>query len=279
MKKSESQESVLGIRVDVLKKETVIDIITEKIRHKATTQPCQIITAYSEFFVTAQKDQEFARVLRNADLVIPDGVAPLAAISYSRGISAQSGVFKRLAVGLLTGSRVLSGGVGEVVSGVELFRELTRLAAENNWRVFLLGGFDNVASQLAAKLHQTYPQLQIASSPGEASVGQSEAEAAKVLAAVNLFKPDLLFVAYGPVKQEKWIAKNLSQLHCRVAIGVGGTFDELSGRVASPPAFLSRLGLKWLGRLLIEPKRLPRIIIACIVFPWLVFRESLPPKY
>ena len=111
----------------------------------------------------------------------------------------------------------------------------------------------------------------------EGAQGSSEMVGKKneeVIAKINNFKPDLLFVAYGPGKQEKWIAANKAKLEVGVAMGIGGTFDELTGKVRPVPTWMGRMGLKWLGRLIQEPRRIKRIWTAVVVFPWMVYRES-----
>jgi N-acetylglucosaminyldiphosphoundecaprenol N-acetyl-beta-D-mannosaminyltransferase len=83
-----------------------------------------------------------------------------------------------------------------------------------------------------------------------------------------------LFVAYGPGKQEKWVWQNKRRLKAKVAIGVGGTFDEVLGKFPTAPAWMEKRGLKWLQRLVVDPKRWRRIINAVIIFPWMVFKNS-----
>ena len=87
---------------------------------------------------------------------------------------------------------------------------------------------------------------------------------------INKFKPDILFVAYNPVKQEKWIAKNKKSLKVGVAIGIGGTLNEFVGDLKPTPLWMQQAGLKWLWRLILEPFRWKRMINAVIVFPWMV---------
>lgn len=273
MKNSKSHFLVLGVKVDLLTMEETLKIIEERIAKNSVKSPLHIVTAYSEFFVTAKKDPDFFRILNNADLVLPDGVGPLAANDYQKRIQPTSGVVTKVFAGLTTGKNVLQGRVGQTVSGVALFKTLISEAAQKNWRVFFLGGFGDVAEELAKQYQKTYPSLQVGFDSGEQRVGSSEIEAQNVLKTITDFAPDLLFVCYGPVTQEKWIARNKDQLQTKVVMGAGGTFDEVSGRVAAPPEFMGRMGLKWLGRLLIEPKRFRRILRASIVFPWLVFRQ------
>jgi N-acetylglucosaminyldiphosphoundecaprenol N-acetyl-beta-D-mannosaminyltransferase len=86
--------------------------------------------------------------------------------------------------------------------------------------------------------------------------------------------PDVLLVAYGHPAQDLWIARNQPELRIPVAIGVGGVFDYLAGRVPLAPIWLRRLGLEWLYRLLRQPRRWRRILIAVPLFSWRVLRSG-----
>jgi N-acetylglucosaminyldiphosphoundecaprenol N-acetyl-beta-D-mannosaminyltransferase len=99
-------------------------------------------------------------------------------------------------------------------------------------------------------------------------------EEPQVVATIAAAKPDVLFVAFGVPKQEKWIRHHLSELGVSVAIGVGGSFDVISGRLKRAPVWMQRAGLEWLYRVLREPSRLPRLL-ALPRFVWLGLREAL----
>jgi N-acetylglucosaminyldiphosphoundecaprenol N-acetyl-beta-D-mannosaminyltransferase len=99
-----------------------------------------------------------------------------------------------------------------------------------------------------------------------------------MVAAVNRARPDVLFVGLGGPKQEKWMARNLDRLEARVSIGVGAALDLLAGRVSEPPAWMTRVGLEWLFRLVHEPARLwRRYLLRGPRFIALVLRERLRP--
>lgn len=231
-----------------------------------------VITAYSEFYVRAQSDPEFKKILQNADLVTPDGVSVLAAVKYSDRVR-NMGVFQKLWQGLRVGGEILSGKVGKPVTGVWLFEELTKMAEKNGWKVFLLGGWDNVSEKTARMLLKRFPKLKVDYDAGETWVGTDETTNKRVIEKINKFSPDILFVSYNPIKQEKWLAKHQRVLKAKIGIGVGGTFDEFAGKKRLAPSWMGRMGLKWLWRVIIEPKRVGRILRAVIVFPWLVFRD------
>lgn len=275
------KKEVLGTRVDPVTRDETVGLIEGWV--KEPTIKCRVVvTAYSEFFVTAMSDRAFRMALEGADLVTPDGIGPLAAIHYRESISDLTFDilhFRKLLIGLRVGLDILRGRVGEPVSGYWLFGELTRLAAQKGYRVFVLGGFGETADRLAEKIQITNHKLQIEAEAGAQSEEQMAGKANDgVIEKINRFKPDLLFVAYGPGKQEKWLAANQDRIKAKVAIGVGGTFDEYLGRVKEAPEVFSRYGIKWLWRLLQQPQRLPRVFKATFVFAWLVFVDSLRRK-
>ncbi len=156
-------------------------------------------------------------------------------------------------VGLRAGTRV---------TGTDLMIKLCGLAAKKGYSVFLLGGRNGVAEEAAKRLKKRFAKLNI--------VGTSEADPASVPSS----SVDLLFVAYGAPKQEKWIAKHLPQIPVKVAMGVGGAFDFIAGKKKRAPKIFRRLGLEWFWRLIQEPRRLPRILKATIKFPLLVLKQK-----
>lgn len=276
--------NILGVQIDNLSFAQVLEQVE---RLLADGQPHYVVTPYAESIVAAQRDEEFRRAINQADLAVPDGISLLLAAKYLElarqlpAISYQLRTLRLLWEGLRVGwSVVFDQGyldvIKEEVKGTDLMLALCRLAAQKGWRVFLLGGWNGVAGEAVAKLKKQYSNIAIEYTAGCADVErESEEEWVQVKERLQQFKPDLLFVAYGPMKQEKWIAKNLSQLSSKVVIGVAGAFDMLAGRRPRAPRLLRRLGLEWLWRLLLEPTRLGRIYRAVVVFPWLVFRSTL----
>lgn len=147
------------------------------------------------------------------------------------------------------------------ISGTWLSEQIVAHAAENGEKVFLLGAASGVAEQAAANLSKIYPQLQIAWYSGAQTVKvEKNEEASMTIARINAFEPDYLLVAYSAPWSVLWIEDNRPYLRVRVAIGVGGVFDEWAGLVKLCPEWLDNLGFKWLWRLVAQPMRLPRII-------------------
>jgi N-acetylglucosaminyldiphosphoundecaprenol N-acetyl-beta-D-mannosaminyltransferase len=146
----------------------------------------------------------------------------------------------------------------ERVPGSELVYHLARLAAEAGWRLFLLGAGPGVAEAAAAVFQAQHPRLIIA---GTYAGSPDPAENEAIVQRINNSGADLLFVAYGAPRQDKWIAHNRAACKTvRVAMGVGGALDFASGRAVRAPRWLQKLGLEWLHRLYHEPWRWRRML-------------------
>jgi N-acetylglucosaminyldiphosphoundecaprenol N-acetyl-beta-D-mannosaminyltransferase len=194
----------------------------------------QIATTNPEFVMAAQQDEAFRQVLWQADLSIPDGI------------------------GLVYAARWLRRPLPQRLPGSELIYHLAGLAAENSWRLFLLGAAAGVAAEAAAILQQQYPGLIIA---GAYAGSPDPAENEAIVRRINDSRADMLFVAYGAPRQDKWIARNKEALTTvRLAMGVGGSLDFITGRSVRAPHWLQQLGLEWLYRLIREPWRWRRML-------------------
>ncbi len=254
-----------------------------------------IVTPYAESIVRAQQDQEFREIINKADLAVPDGISLLMAAKYLQQCngettkqSGQKRSWQRswpcLLIGLKTGLSVFFNRsyfdvIPETVKGTDLTAALCVRAAEKGWKVMFLGGWHGAAERAAKIIKQQYPNLTIDSMAGSDNVTSESEEAwANTKARLSQFRPNLLFVSYGPVRQEKWITHHLSDLSTNVVIGVAGAFDMLSGLKPRAPLFMRGIGLEWLWRLWLEPLRLKRILTAFPYFPLLVFRRSLVSK-
>ena len=201
----------------------------------------QIATTNPEFVMAAQEDEAFRQLLWEADLCIPDGV------------------------GLLYAGRWLRRPLPQRVPGSELIYHLAALAAQNGWRLFLLGAAPGVAQEAATILQQQNPGLIIAGTyAGSPDLAENQA----IVQRINNSQADMLFVAYGAPRQDKWIARNKEALTTvRLAMGVGGSLDFVTGRAVRAPRWLQKLGLEWLYRLSREPWRWRRML-ALPRFAW-----------
>ncbi len=248
---------VLGVRIDNVTMGEALDRVKELFRRQATGDGRQavIVTPNPEMMVLARKDAEFRGILNGAALAIPDGV------------------------GMVWASRIWGTPLKERVSGTDLFVELCAEAARRDGQMFLLEGPEGLhSSEVAATaLRKKYPKLHVAGTfMGDGSpAGDTATVNAVNLASEAVKRPiDLLFVAYGHGKQERWIKRNLSSLNVKVAMGVGGAFDFVAGAQKRAPKLVQRLGLEWLYRLLRQPWRIKRqLSLAPFIFA--AFKESL----
>ena len=233
---------LLGIPVHAV---TMADTLALVEGYMAEPRLHQIATVNPEFVMAAQSDAEFRRVLEQADLCLPDGV------------------------GLLYAARRYGRRLPERVPGSELVYRLAERAAARGWSLFLLGAAPGVAEEAATILGDQYPGLRIVGTyAGSPDLAENEA----IVRRVNDSRAALLFVAYGAPKQDKWIARNRDALTTvRVAIGIGGSLDFITGRAVRAPRCLQRLGLEWLPRLIREPWRWRRML-ALPRFGWRVLR-------
>lgn len=236
--------TILGIPVHPVTMEDTLDLVRLYMREPRLHQ---IATVNPEFVMTAQRDEAFRRVLHTADLCLPDGV------------------------GLLLAARRYGQRLPQRVAGSELVYHVARLAAEEGWRLFLLGAAPGVAAEAGELLQQRYRGLQIAGAyAGSPASAENDAIVQRILESGT----DILYVAYGAPRQDKWIARNREALPgVRLAIGVGGALDFVSGRAVRAPRWVQQLGLEWLHRLWREPWRwrrmlaLPRFALRVLVRP------------
>jgi N-acetylglucosaminyldiphosphoundecaprenol N-acetyl-beta-D-mannosaminyltransferase len=132
-------------------------------------------------------------------------------------------------------------------------KKMIEMAAEKGYSVYFLGGWGNRSERTAKYFGKKYKGLRVGYCRGEPEVKNEE-----VMRKINEFKPDFLFVAYGMKKQEEWVNKNLKNLDVGVAMGVGRSFDYLSGDLKRAPNWVRKMGMEWLYSLIKEPKRWKR---------------------
>ena len=231
---------VLGVRLDDASYD---DLLARVDNYIASARPHQIITLNPEMLVAANDDPAFRQILNTADLNVADGI------------------------GLIVAARWLGHPLRERITGSDGIHRLSAHCARRGYRPFFLGAAPGVAEIVAERLAAANPGLQVAGAyAGSPRIEDEE----QVIAQVRAVAPDLLFVAYGVPAEEQWIARNRDRLDVPVMIGVGGAFDFVAGVSVRAPAWIRRLGLEWLHRLVREPWRwrrqlaLPRFVVLVI---------------
>lgn len=213
-----------------------------------------IVTPNPEMLLDARRHKWFQDILNGADLSLPDGF----------GVQL-----------------VLKGLFGKSIhrhTGVDTVERLVNVAAEQGGRVAFLGGRPGVAEKAAKILMNRYSIKIEAIDPGAITidVDQRIRMAPDIIDRIKAFEPDVLIVALGQKKQELLVQQHLGMFpSVRIAIGVGGAFDMISGKTRRAPRFVQKIGLEWLWRLMLEPQRIYRILNAVVVFPITVIYSRL----
>ena len=221
---------VLGIPVDAV---TMAEAVEKVGRFIEEGGKHVIFTPNAEIIMQAQRDSELKDILKNADMLTADGA------------------------GVVLASGMLGNRLPEKVSGVDLVQEIFRTFASKGLRCFLFGARPGVAEEAAVNIIKDNPGIVFA---GCRNGYFSDEECDEIIAEINKSAPDILLVALGAPKQEKWISKHLDKLDVKVCIGVGGTLDVLSGKVRLAPEFFRKSGLEWFYRLCREPRRAKRML-------------------
>ncbi len=243
---------ILSVKVNNIQKSEILNQIRQFLNSDTSHK---IFTPNPEMLVDADKDQYFKEILNSGDLNVCDGF----------GLSLVSGI-KRY-------------------PGVELMSDICALAENENRSVYLLGsGSDEVLKKTVEELNKKYPNLKIVGYNKGPAIGLqtidhrlqiNKIENEEILNDIIMSAPDILFVAFGHVKQEKWIYENLKHLpSVKVAMGVGGAFDFISKKTKRAPLFMRKIGLEWLYRLIKQPWRIKRIWKATAIFLFLYVRQK-----
>lgn len=251
-KKTDGNVEILGAVISGTRRDQVLRTIAlqrEKMLHIATVNP--------EFVMEARVNERFDNSLKKS-LTVADGhgIAWAGRILKSQRATSRMGNIER-------------------ISGARLAEWMVEDAAKKGKKVFLLGAAEGVAEKAASFLRTKYPQLQVSWYSGAQTVRvEKSEEASMTIAKINAYEPDYLLVAYSAPWSVMWIEENRPYLRVRVAMGVGGVFDEWAGVVPLCPAWMDQRGLKWLFRLITQPWRYKRVL-RVIQFGFLVILTRL----
>lgn len=210
----------------------------------------QIVTLGTEMVVYAQKDARFRAIVNNAALSLCDTVG-LLAVARKRGAT-----------------------IAERVTGVDLIEHLCARAATDGTSVYLFGAAEGVASEAAAALQARHPGLAVAGTRSGFFTAEQSVAIAETIRASGA---GLLFIGLGSPRQEFWFDEHRAATGVGAAIGIGGSFDVIAGRVERAPEAWRKLNLEWLYRLMKEPKRWRRQL-ALPYFVWLIARDGRNAK-
>lgn len=222
--------NILGVLFDSV----TMHEATEKAKYFLEQNKLHLIfTANPEIAMLAKNNSEFLNIINNGDLIVADGV------------------------GIVIGSKIIKQTLPERVAGYDLVQSIFNAIKDTGKTVYFFGAAPGVAKKAAKKMRIKYPGLNIV---GVHDGYFSKEEELNILSEINELKPDLLLVGLGAPKQEKWLFEHKDSLNVKLAIGVGGSFDVMSGEIKRAPKIFIKLGLEWFYRLITQPTRIKRMI-------------------
>lgn len=219
-----------GVRVHRVTMQQTLETLDRFIRAGG---PHHVVTLDASMCVMARDDAELRAIVGGAELSTPDSA------------------------GVLWACRKLGRPLAQRVSGVEIVEQLCRLSPDKGYRLFFFGAAPGVAEDAAGRMQERYPGCNVV---GTRDGFFKPEEEPAIVEQIRAAKPDVLCVALGIPKQEKWIARHRAELGVPVLIGVGGTFDVHSGRVKRAPRWMQRLNLEWLYRLAKNPRKIGKVM-------------------
>lgn len=235
---------IAGIPVANLTEDETVSAIDELISDGGSHYAAVVNAAK---IVAADRDERLKQILLEADFVTADGMS------------------------VVWASRFLGGPLKQRVTGIDLFERLIAHAAHRGLSVYFLGASEESVCGVAEQFTKRYPSLKIS---GYHNGYFTNPESQSLVQSIRLSHADLLFVAMGSPAQEYWIASNIENAGVRFALGVGGSFDHVSGLARRAPRWMQRIGFEWLYRFLREPRRMwRRYLIGNSLFIWLIARQ------
>jgi len=240
---------LLGTSVDALGFDESLSRIAEIVERRIPTQHV-VLNAFK--VVTLQKDPRLAAIIESCDLINADGT------------------------GVVWAARLLGVPVPERVTGIDLMRGVLKLAGQRKWRVFFFGSHLEVAEETARWAERTFPGLQVA---GFRSGYFSASDSPAIVRQIADSRSDILLVALPSPLKEYWLHQHINELRISLGMGVGGSFEVVTGRRRRAPRWVQKAGLEWLFRFLQEPRRMwRRYVPANARFVWLVLRKLVAGK-
>jgi len=240
---------ILGVPFSNANMKETIEVIAHQVENN-NERVFHVITGNPEIVLQCEKDNELKKVIYECDLITPDGV------------------------GIVLASKWKGAPLEERVTGYDLLLEVLKKGDEKEWSFYLLGADEESSKKAAENILKQYPSVRIVGRQhGYFNSGEEEA----ILKDIENKKPDILVVALGAPRAEKWIYNNKGSLPAKVAITVGGSLDGISGKVKRAPEIWQKLNIEWLFRLINEPSRWRRQRVLP-VFAYKAFAEAIKER-
>jgi N-acetylglucosaminyldiphosphoundecaprenol N-acetyl-beta-D-mannosaminyltransferase len=241
--------NVLGVPFNKITMKETVQIIENQINSNRRN-PYHIITGNPEIVLNHKEDETLNKLIRGADLITADGIGILLASKWKRD---------RLP---------------ERVAGSDMLMNLLERGNEKGWSFYFLGTDEDTNKQAVENIKAKYPRLIIS---GRHNGFFDKEKEQIIIDEVEKTNPDILIVALGAPRAEKWIYENKHRLNAKVAIGVGGMLDVIAGKAKRAPVIWQKLNIEWLYRLVKQPSRWRRQL-ALPVFAWKAFCEAVSEK-
>lgn len=222
--------NILGIGFSKLTLQETMNLIRDKINNH-NNKLLHIITVNPEIAVQIQEDNELMEISKKADLLTPDGV------------------------GIVWASRILRNPVAERVTGYDLLLESLKQGNLYNWSFYFLGSDEEVNKNMEVHVSKFYPNIKTSGRHHGYFNTEDEEE---IVQEIEYLCPDILIVAFGSPRTDKWIEKHRERIGAKVVFGVGGSMDVITGKIPKTPEIWKKFNLEWLYRRIIMPERKDR---------------------
>ena len=214
---------VLKVPVNVTSYEEIIEEITQRIKNN---QKYRIISINLNKIILANENKEMIQIINSFDCFIPDGISIVKA----------------------------SNELKERITGIDLFEKICSEHEKIGAKIFLYGAQEEIVKAAKTNLQEKYKNIKIVGYE-KGFIKNNE----DLIKKINDSGANIVFIAMGSPKQEKWIYENSAKIKANIFMGVGGTFDIVSDRLKRAPKWIRKMGIEWLYRMLKEPKRLKNV--------------------
>lgn len=221
---------ILGVPFDDITPEEAVEKVVSYLNNNGKSM---IFTPNPEMVMEARNNKEFMEILNSGTMNVPDGI------------------------GIVYASKFTSAPIKHRVAGYDLVQGVFDKMKDTGKTVYFFGGAPGIADRAKDIMEDKHKGLKVV---GTANGYFDAVKEKEIIAEINELKPDLLLVGIGFPRQEKWIYTHINELNIKAAIGVGGSFDVMSGNVKRAPEFFIKHGLEWFYRLITQPSRLVRML-------------------
>ncbi|MEO0127045.1 MAG: WecB/TagA/CpsF family glycosyltransferase [candidate division WOR-3 bacterium] len=226
-----NRKKVFGVPVDTIDLKNILENIHYFVQNDIKQN--NIMAVNAEKIMAAQKDKFLLDCLEKATFLIPDGAGATVALKVIHSIKP------------------------ERIPGADLMHYICQESAKSGYKIFIYGATEESNQKAVERLKELYPGINIV---GRSNGYVNEERMDELVKMINDSKAQILFVALGSPKQEKWIARYLPRLNVNICQGVGGTLDTIAGTVKRAPYFFRKTGTEWIYRLIKQPRRIRRHI-------------------